>query len=513
MVTVARIRQPDAIRPFVLLPPIGAIRRLAGARPHRGTPLDRSPSATIVRIGGRLAAALLPLAALLVVRGLPSAVKGSPLPWVAPGAAAAVAVAAGLALLVAAAAAVEGGRLRDLADLTGLAIVSVAFATVALSTVGGPGLGIGMTGAALAFAIGSAAGRRVVTGRRGRVIGVVVAFVLVEAAMAGILLAGGWGIDERTAGALLLSAALLLAIAAVTSFDEPGRATAVGIAASAGLALALAGTSENQRLVGASGMALAVLVVGWRLLVGRPKRVVEPAAEPPMLPEPPGEAEYDELARLTRELRATLDDLTAARHLIELQRIEIDRASTTDQLTGLPARSPTLDRLRIEAREARRYAHSVAVVLIDIDGFADLNHEYGLDVGDEILRRIALRLRVRIRQADAVGRIGADAFLAVLPHTDERGATSFAQAVLERVLERRVVTNRGEVSVSLSIGVALMRPGMSLSGDELLAAAEEALASAKAAGGNRIAFDRLHGLARLDGQHGSGSDPSQMAEG
>ena len=54
------------------------------------------------------------------------------------------------------------------------------------------------------------------------------------------------------------------------------------------------------------------------------------------------------------------------------------------------------------------------------------------------------------------------------------------------------------MTVSLSIGIALMRPGMTLSGEELLAAAEEALASAKAAGGNRIAFDRLHGLARLD---------------
>jgi GGDEF domain-containing protein len=60
------------------------------------------------------------------------------------------------------------------------------------------------------------------------------------------------------------------------------------------------------------------------------------------------------------------------------------------------------------------------------------------------------------------------------------------------------MTERGEITIGLSIGIALMRPGMTLSGDELLAAAEEALASARAAGGNRIAFDRLHGLARLD---------------
>jgi hypothetical protein len=76
------------------------------------------------------------------------------------------------------------------------------------------------------------------------------------------------------------------------------------------------------------------------------------------------------------------------------------------------------------------------------------------------------------------------------------------------------MTERGEVTVSLSIGIALMRPGMTLTGDELLAAAEEALASARAAGGNRIAFDRLHGLARLDEPQGaSKSSMHDVVEG
>ncbi|MGZ6300080.1 MAG: GGDEF domain-containing protein, partial [Candidatus Limnocylindria bacterium] len=194
----------------------------------------------------------------------------------------------------------------------------------------------------------------------------------------------------------------------------------------------------------------------------------------------------------------TLDDLVAARRTIGLQRAEIERASTVDPLTGLASRGPTLDRLRVEASEARRYAHPVTLVLIDIDGFAAMNHDYGLTVGDSVLREVALRLRLRIREADALGRVGGDSFLAVLPHTDEGGAASFAQALLDLLVERPFSTDRGELIVSLSIGIALMRPGMTMTGEELLAAAEEALASAKAAGGNRIAFDRLHGLARLD---------------
>jgi len=59
----------------------------------------------------------------------------------------------------------------------------------------------------------------------------------------------------------------------------------------------------------------------------------------------------------------------------------------------------------------------------------------------------------------------------------------------------------------------LMRPGMTLTGDQLLAAAEEALASARAAGGNRIAFDRLHGLARIDEPEAGAEPNGGLAEG
>jgi diguanylate cyclase (GGDEF)-like protein len=437
---------------------------------------------------------------------------------VAPTVAGAAAVLVGLALLVAVAATLEEGRTRDLADVAGLGLLATALAVVGLDAAGSPGLGIGLISAATAFVIGSLAQGRVIATRRGRAVGLIIAFVLVEAGLAMILVAAGWSVPDRTAPALLTSAALLLAVAAAASLDEPTRATALGIAAASAGAVAIGGPAGNEALAAVSGMALAALVLGGRLLAGRlgGASVAEPSEPVPALPElmaaPAAEPEYDELSRITRELRATLDDLVAARHLIELQRVEIDRAASTDPLTGLASRWPTLERLRVEAAEARRYAHPVAVVLLDVDAFAELNHEHGLDVGDAILREIALRLRIRMREADAVGRIGADAFLAILPHTDEGGAATFAMAVLDRLLERRIVTGRGEITVSLSIGIALMRPGMTLSGDDLLAAAEEALASARAAGGNRIAFDRLHGLARLDGERAAEASPDDVAE-
>jgi diguanylate cyclase (GGDEF)-like protein len=423
---------------------------------------------------------------------------------------------AGLALLVTVAAAIAEGRVRSMADLAGLGILATAFAVMAFDASGNLGLGLGLAFAALAFTAGSLGRTRSLATRRGRLVGLVVAVVGVEACLATILLADGWSVDERLSLFLLLAAAVLLVAAGLASLDEQTRATGLGILATSAAAMAIAGGAGNEILIGAGGVGLASAVLGAQRPFSRRQSApeIEPALALPALPAPPelGAApEFDELSRITRELRATLDDLVAARHLIELQRVEIDRASSVDQLTGLANRWTTLDRLRTEAAEARRYTHPVAVVLLDIDGFADLNHEYGLDAGDAVLREIALRLRVRTREADAVGRIGADAFLAVLPHTDEEGAATFANAVLNRLLERRIVTARGEVSVRLSIGIALMRPGMSLSGDDLLAAAEEALDSARAAGGNRIAFDRLHGLARLDERH-HGATPGEGAD-
>lgn len=469
--------------------------------------LDRSPAATIARTGGRLAAALLPLGAYGVVRALGAA---SNLPsWVTPALAGLGAAVAAVALLLTVAAHLERGRLRDVADAIGLGILAATFGSLAAAAMHPFGIGLGALVSAFAFGAGSSVGGRRVQGRSRRWIGVVLAVVVIDAAFAVALFLGAGSAGAGAATFLLVDAGLLTAASALVTWREAGRATALAIAASSFAALALAGSSNVERLPGLGGVAVASALMGWIMVERRlgwsaAPRMTTTETSPEVrsrlqqIPESIAEPEYDEAARLTRELRATLDDLVSARRTIGLQRVEIERASTVDPLTGVPSRAPILDRLRTEAAEARRYAHPVTVVLIDIDGFAATNHDHGLTIGDTILREVALRLRLRIREADALGRVGGDSFLAILPHTDEGGAATFAQALLDRVVDRPFATDRGDIPVSLSIGIALMRPGMTLSGEELLAAAEEALASAKAAGGNRIAFDRLHGLARLD---------------
>jgi len=205
-----------------------------------------------------------------------------------------------------------------------------------------------------------------------------------------------------------------------------------------------------------------------------------------------------ETERLGKELRTTIEELLRTRRTIELQRGELERAATVDPLTGVASRSAILDRLRIEVAQARRYRHPLAVVLLDVDRFGDLNREHGISGGDTILREVALRIRLRVREADALGRAGSDGFLAALPHTDEAGAATFADALRHRLSLRPVAVGAEVVPVTVSIGVATMRPGEDLDLDGLLARVQEALDSARGAGGDRIALDRLHGLARLE---------------
>jgi diguanylate cyclase (GGDEF)-like protein len=207
--------------------------------------------------------------------------------------------------------------------------------------------------------------------------------------------------------------------------------------------------------------------------------------------------------RLGMELRSTIEELLRARRTIDLQRGELERSSTVDPLTGVASRGAIIERLRIEVAQARRYRHPLAIVLIDVDGFSDLNRLHGIGGGDAVLREVALRVRLRVREADALGRAGSDGFLAVLPHTDEGGAATFADALRHRLALRPVAVGDSLVPVTVSIGVATMRPGEDVDLDAILARVEEALTSARTAGGDRIALDRLHGLARLEDPHAS----------
>jgi diguanylate cyclase (GGDEF)-like protein/PAS domain S-box-containing protein len=125
-----------------------------------------------------------------------------------------------------------------------------------------------------------------------------------------------------------------------------------------------------------------------------------------------------------------------ARHVYEeIRRVELEeelrQQAIRDPLTGLYNRRFLAEVLQREAARAERYRHPLALVLVDVDNFKDVNDRYGHLVGDEALRRVAKALRENIRRVDYIFRWGGDEFCVVLPETDERGAQEVARRFRE----------------------------------------------------------------------------------
>ena len=467
---------------------------------------DGAPAFDLAAIAAGLGLVVLAPLAVVVLRLFPPLWPDAQgLGWLLPSAGGASAAVVALCMTLALAEGLRGGSDRHLMRAGGLGLLAVGLGVASLRAVSATGVQTfpdgGMSAAALAagslLLLAQLANLRGFALRRVPLVWVLL-FVVLEAALGISLLLSP---PDWTRPWLLGFAAALVAASAL-----PGPWLAAGLVTAGLAALAAARPGSIDSLPGlvaiAAGSVAYVRSRGGALPDDVPSDVEPeaPSVQTPVVDQVGAAAAVDDAARLARELRGTIEELLHARRTIEMQREEIALAAAVDALTGVASRRAILDRLRVEASEARRYQHPVAVVLLDLDDFGQLNHQWGMSIGDEVLREVALRLRLRIRSADAIGRIGGDSFLALLPHTDETGAATFADALRRRLLSRPIETSAGEVVVSVSIGVAFMRAGAGLTDEELLAAADEALASARFAGGNRIAFDRAHGLVRLEGR-------------
>ena len=156
-----------------------------------------------------------------------------------------------------------------------------------------------------------------------------------------------------------------------------------------------------------------------------------------------------------------------------------------DPLTGLPNRALFLDRLERVSERGRRHNQSrYAVLFLDLDRFKVVNDGLGHLVGDELLKVIARRLLLCVRQEDTVARLGGDEFGILLSEPrDLADATRVAERVNASLLQP-VHIGENEVFTSVSVGVALSQPGYT-DPDEILRDADAAMYRAKSAGGMR----------------------------
>jgi diguanylate cyclase (GGDEF)-like protein/PAS domain S-box-containing protein len=175
----------------------------------------------------------------------------------------------------------------------------------------------------------------------------------------------------------------------------------------------------------------------------------------------------------------TIDDVTERRNLED----RLYREAHFDGLTGLPNRALFFDRLTQALNHARRGAHAVAVLFVDLDHFKNVNDTLGHLVGDKLLQHVAARLSRAVRAEDTVARLGGDEFGIILPHVERPDhATRVAQKALALLSEPLQIDGH-DVRISASIGAATSLPA-EMDAQTLVSNADTAMFRAKSSGRN-----------------------------
>jgi len=193
-----------------------------------------------------------------------------------------------------------------------------------------------------------------------------------------------------------------------------------------------------------------------------------------------------ELKAVTAELQKTKRSLAIKETELKAVIAQADEVANTDALTFLPNRRQMIGDLQREVILSDRYDTPLAISMLDIDHFKNINDTYGHPVGDEVLQRLAGELRQRIRQPDTIGRYGGEEFLVILPHSTLQAAIEQAERLCRHVRSLLIKSNEVGISLTISIGIAQYKTHKE-DWQTFLSRADAALYRAKNAGRDRWA--------------------------
>ena len=168
---------------------------------------------------------------------------------------------------------------------------------------------------------------------------------------------------------------------------------------------------------------------------------------------------------------------------LRFQNKQLQAMNARGGLAQMPKRVAWEKAVAEEFELSRSVGSASAILLIDIDDLEGINDRYGHPVGDEVVRSVAATLRNALREHDLPGRYGGKEFAALLPGADARRAVRIGERV-RKAVGASIVEATAQVVGTVSIGVAASDPGDRRYGD-WVGRAEEALAAARAKGGNR----------------------------
>ncbi len=165
----------------------------------------------------------------------------------------------------------------------------------------------------------------------------------------------------------------------------------------------------------------------------------------------------------------------------------LEQLAFTDGLTGLYNYRYFQERYNAEVRLAKRYQHPLAVMLIDLDGFKQINDQYGHLEGDYALVQLAEVLQQSLRNTELIARYGGDEFVVLLPSTNLQGALSAGVRLIQAVQQHEFRDTAGQYQLPIRISVGISAyPNSTDDPAQLLEIADSALEQAKQTGRNRV---------------------------
>ena len=180
------------------------------------------------------------------------------------------------------------------------------------------------------------------------------------------------------------------------------------------------------------------------------------------------------------------EDQNKMRGEVEKSNKRLKQLALKDYQTGLYNHHYLSDMIESEYYRAKRLAHPISIIMLDIDYFKSINDTYGHGFGDTVLKQFAKVLSSMIRKYDTVVRYGGEEFVVVSSVIDRPKAIILGQRILDAINLNNFGNSKHSIKLKLSIGVASYPMDAAASGMDLINTAEKILARAKEAGGNRV---------------------------
>jgi diguanylate cyclase (GGDEF)-like protein/PAS domain S-box-containing protein len=164
--------------------------------------------------------------------------------------------------------------------------------------------------------------------------------------------------------------------------------------------------------------------------------------------------EQIEICREVADLLALAIQQTRLHEQVQRHTAELRYQTMHDPLTGVPNRILFKDRLEQALRGAEREHQTIALLILDVDGFKQINDTLGHLAGDQVLKQVGSRLRSALRAFDTLARLGGDEFGVILPNTDVKGGELVAEKIVDALVPPIQVEERA-LRVQASIGIAV----------------------------------------------------------